>query len=261
MLDSSKILVGLPSGLRNELLEAYEAIARNYVEHRWEPAELNGGKLCEIVFTIISGALTGSMPTKASKPNNFVAACRKLEELPASRGRIGDHSLRILIPRMLPAIYDIRNNRNVGHVGGDVNPNFMDASSVFGMASWILAELVRIFHGISIAEAQDIVDMLVERKHPLIWEVDDIRRVLDTSLSITDQALALLYGRPSWVSVLDLISWVEYSNPSKFRIELLGKLHKARMLEFDQKADRVRLSPLGTKDVEVRILNSARRPF
>jgi hypothetical protein len=37
----------LPATLRDELLSAFNEIVKNYREHRWEPSELNGGKLCE----------------------------------------------------------------------------------------------------------------------------------------------------------------------------------------------------------------------
>ena len=35
----------LPERLREELLGAFKEIVTNFSERRWEPAELNGGKL------------------------------------------------------------------------------------------------------------------------------------------------------------------------------------------------------------------------
>ena len=35
------------------------------------------------------------------------------------------------------------NNRNVGHVGGDVDPNHMDATGVLAQCNWVMGELVR----------------------------------------------------------------------------------------------------------------------
>jgi len=60
-------------------------------------------------------------------------------------------SFQILIPRLLPALYEIRNNRGVGHVGGDVDPNYMDATMVVGAVKWIMGELTRVFHSVSVA--------------------------------------------------------------------------------------------------------------
>ena len=158
MIDSSKVLASVPASLREPLFQSYREIATNFAEHRWEPSELNGGKFCEVVYTIINGVVSGPFPTRPSKPRDMVLACRALESTPAQAGRVGDRSLRVLIPRILPALYEIRNNRGVGHAGGDVDPNFMDATAVFVMASWILAELVRIFHGVSTKEAQETAD-------------------------------------------------------------------------------------------------------
>jgi hypothetical protein len=208
MLDSSKVLVGIPSGLRDPLLQSFHEIGTNFAEHRWEPSELNGGKFCEVVYTIVAGTLQGSYPTKPSKPANMVDACRVLEKTKPNPERVGDRSLRILVPRMLVALYEIRNNRGVGHTGGDVDPNFMDATAVYGMSSWTLAELVRVFHGVSTHEAQETVDVLVERKLTLVWQIGSTRRVQDPKMKKGDQALVLLYSKPAWVAEEDLYHWV-----------------------------------------------------
>src|SRR6266568_5625904 len=113
MLDPPRVLTGIPAGLRDPLLQSYQDIATNFAEHRWEPSELNGGKFCEVVYTIINAVIAGSFPSKPSKPRDMVIACRDLERTPAQSSRVGDRSLRILIPRVLPALYEIRNNRGV----------------------------------------------------------------------------------------------------------------------------------------------------
>ena len=256
MIDTTKILAGLPTEPRDLLLESYKEIGRNFMEHRWEPAELNGGKFSEAAFSIINGSIKGSFPSKPTKPRDMLKACRDLEQLPADAKRVGDRSLRVLIPRMLQGLYEIRNNRNVGHIGGEVDPSFLDATAVYGMSSWILAELVRIFHSVSTKEAQEAVDELVERKHPLIWEVDGIRRVLNPKMSKSDQALLLLYSKPAWVEEKDLCQWVEYSSLSMFRKHILISAHEARLMEHDQNQGRVRFSPLGSADIESRILKT-----
>jgi hypothetical protein len=256
MLDPSKVLAGIPAGLRDPLFHSYQEIVTNFAEHRWEPSELNGGKFCEVVYTIISGILGGSFPSKPSKPKSMLFACQALEKIPGLATRVGDHSLRILIPRVLPVLYDIRSNRGVGHVGGDVDPNFMDASAVYAMASWTLAELVRIFHGITTKEAQETVDALVERKIALVWEVEQIKRVLDPGMNKADQTLVLLYSKPSWVPEQDLFNWVEYSNANDFRKNILRILHKNRLIEYDALQHRARISPLGSKQVEQQILKT-----
>src|SRR5262245_41135931 len=109
MIPPSQALIALPPGLRQPLTDSYSEIARNFAERRWEPDELNGGKFCEVVYTVIDGAIRGTFATTPSKPPRLLDACRALEGTPSVATRVGDRSLRILIPRMLPVLYEIRN--------------------------------------------------------------------------------------------------------------------------------------------------------
>jgi len=256
VIDPSRVLAALPPALREELLDSYQKIMSNYLERRWEPSELNGGKFCEVVYSIIDGAVKGSFPVSAAKPSNMLAACQALEKRSPDPSRVGDRSLRILIPRLLPVLYEVRNNRGVGHVGGDVDPNHMDAEAVQAMASWAMAELVRIFHGVKTEEAQETVDALVERKTPIIWEVRGMRRVLDSKMTAKNQILVLLHHGTGWVSASDLFDWVEYSKASMFRTAVLKPLHKDRLIEYDAQNLRARISPLGSKKVEEELLEA-----
>jgi hypothetical protein len=255
MLDVTNLFHGLPLGLRDPLLKGYVEIARNYAEHRWEPSELNGGKLCEIVYSIVDGATSGAYATSPFKPPRLVDACRAIEQRPSNPALFGDRSLRVLIPRLLPYLYEIRNNRGVGHVGGDVDPNYSDATAVFSCSNWIMAELIRVFHSVPLEQAQSAVDSLVERKHPLVWEIEGIKRVLDPSMPRSDQVLTLLYSSPGWTAESDLRSWVEYKNSTNFRDVVLTPLHKNRMVEHHQAKQCLRITPRGAKDVEDRILS------
>src|SRR5471032_1882998 len=101
---NSAVLAGIPISLRDELLAAFNEIERNFRERRWEPSELNGGKLCEIVYTVLRGFVDGSYPAHASKPANMVDACRALEKADATRF---PRAVRIQIPRVLTALYEV----------------------------------------------------------------------------------------------------------------------------------------------------------
>ena len=100
------------------------------------------------------------------------------------------------IPRVLVGLYDVRNRRGVGHVGGDVNANHMDATFLLHSCQWVMAELVRMFHDTDVGTATAIADALVDRTLPIIWQVGEVRRLLDTALSDRDSVLMLLYNEP-----------------------------------------------------------------
>jgi hypothetical protein len=240
MVSPDQALASLPDGLRKPLLQEFSSIINNYLENRWAPSELSGGRFCEIVYTILEGYAIRNYASSPSKPRNFVDACRRLENHTGI-----PRSFQILIPRLLPALYEIRNNRGVGHVGGDVDPNFMDSTAVVSMASWVMAELVRVLHGVPISEAQQLVDNLVERRLPLVWKSRDVRRVLNPQLSLKDQILLLVASTSTKVPVDHLFQWLDYGDRGYFN-RLLRKLHDNRMIEFDRESQEVELLPPGS---------------
>lgn len=244
MLSHTKALSPLPAGLREPLLQEYRQIVQNYMERKWLPSELSGGRFCEITFTILDGYAKQQFAQVPAKPNNFKDACAQLET------KVGvPRSFQILIPRMLPVLYEIRNNRGVGHVGGDIDPNHMDATAVVGMVNWILAELVRVFHQLTVDEAQKVVDLLVERRISVVWQVGDIKRVLNPSLKLKDQVLLLICSSPTSILADDLFNWTGYRDRAYFG-RLLRNLHKKRMVELAADEKTVEILPPGAKYVE-----------
>jgi hypothetical protein len=243
MVTADNALSSLPDGLRSPLLEEFDQIVRNYLEHRWTSAELFAGRFCEVVYTILDGYGRNSYAAAPQKPRDFVAACRTLE----SHSSV-PRSFQILIPRLLPALYEIRNNRNVGHVGGDVNPDFMDSSFVVSASSWIMAELIRVLHGLDTKEAQRIADDLSERRIPLVWKSGDLRRVLRVGLSLKDQVLLLLASTVTRTPLESLFTWSGYKDMNYFR-RCIRELHSNRLIEFHESAGEVELLPPGAEYV------------
>ena len=244
MTNPAQALQGLPLGLRDPLLQEYRSIVQNFLERRWSPAELSGGLFCEIVYTIVDGYGKKAYASGPTKPADFVSACRRLESVATV-----PRSFQILIPRLLPALYEIRNNRGVGHVGGDVDPNHMDAVAVLSMANWVMAELIRVIHGVSIVDAQALVDAIAERRVPLVWEGKGMKRVLDPTLPLSDQLLLLVASAAAPVASADLLKWSGYSKQAYF-LRLLRRLHAQRLIEFDEVAGTVQILPPGSSHVE-----------
>lgn len=239
----------LPATLRDDLLGAFNEIIKNYREHRWEPSELNGGKLCEATFTIVDGYLDGgNYPARAKKPTRFPQACGALEQKYA---HVADsRSARILIPRVMIGLYDIRNNRGVGHAGAEVDPNHMDATVVVNTSKWLVAELVRLLHALTTAEATDIVESLIEREVSLVWAHEDTKRVLRTGLTWKEQTLVLLLTDTEPASESDLIRWLEHKSVSNYRRSVLKPMHKDRLIDYDEEKRTIRLLPPGIMAAE-----------
>lgn len=242
-VDIKQALSILPTSLCDELVSEFLNIQSSYYSRKWAPTELSGGHFCEIVYSILKGHASGTYPNSASKPRNFLAACQALEN-----ETLLPRSFRILIPRLLPSIYEVRNNRGVGHVGGDVDPNFMDSSLVLSTTSWIISELIRVLHSISLEEAQQIVSKLISHKSPAVWVSADTRRILISNLKLNEQILVLLGSKEESTSFEELVLWIEHSNKGYLK-RVVNGMHKVRLLEFG-KNQQIELLPPGVKKLE-----------
>lgn len=230
-----------PPDLVDALISAYREIEENYVLKKWKASELDAGHFVEASRRIIEDQLTGKhTPISKQLPIFNDSVLQSYESAP------GDESFRILIPRTLKSIYNIRNKRGVGHIAG-VSPNQMDSTYILYTVKWVLAELVRLASGLSVSETQELVDEIVTRKMELIWKADDIIRILDSSLRARDQILVLLYDQSPRQDE-ELRSIIEYSNKSMF-VSILKELHKARLLEYRPDGKCV-ISPKGVMEVE-----------
>jgi hypothetical protein len=117
------------------------------------------------------------------------------------------------------------------------DPSRMDAEIATASASFLLAELVRLFHpgNLTADDAQNLADGLVRRKIPLVTSVFSVKRVLNPKLEYSDKVLLLLndsYPKP--VSVSDLFTWVEHKNITDFKRKVLQKLHDSKHIEYSE---------------------------
>ncbi len=163
------------------------------------------------------------MPFGKSLPNFNDQAIKHYEQ------QAGHESFRMLLPRTLKAVYNVRNKRGVAHIS-DVNPNEMDASFILSSVKWVLAELVRLKSGLSISQTQDLLDAIIERHCPLIWKESGIVAFLRPKMKAKDQILVLLYDC-SPIRDTELQRIIEYKNTSEFKKMLKG-LHKAKNIYY-----------------------------
>jgi hypothetical protein len=238
----------LPLELVDALLLSYEEIKQSFYLGKHEPSELNGGKFVEACFRILQYETNAGNYTPVGAPiRNLIGKLRDFEQIPTASAT---DSFRIHIPRTLLAMYNIRNKRGVGHLGGDVNPNRADASLLVACADWVMAELFRIYYQCSLEEAQMVVDALVQRRLSLIHELEDIKRVLLPNLYYRDQTLLLLASEfPDEVPEADLLIWIEPKDKSDYRRRILRTLHSERMIEYEE-PNWCKILPPGLRYVE-----------
>jgi len=250
-------LAKIPAQFRQHIIESYLEIKKRFGEALFDSSfdspGLSSGKFAESVFRFLQEHLTGTHIPFGQHIQNFPGEARKVIEVAASAG---PESLRIIIPRALVFLYTLRGKRGIGHVGGDVEANEIDAATIVRVADWIVCELIRVFHNLSLEEAQSIVDTLSSRNFPDIWEVGGKKRVLKLGLDYKQKVLLLAYTNvQGGVLVEDLFKWAEHSNLSEFKRSILKPLHQKRLIEYDRETECVFLSPTAVKEVEENLLS------
>lgn len=243
-------LKGLPEGLRNPLIKEYSDALEAGRSAKWETVGLKAGKLCEIICTILEGHTTGKFNSKPSKPKNMQAACQAF----ANAGSSFPRSVRLQMPRVIAAVYELRNNRDVGHVGGDVDPNKSDGEFFLRSIKWLMAELVRVFHSVDVDEAAEIVGSVSAKTHSSIWTKGDKTRVLDTSLSARQKVLLVLYHADGEMTESSVRRAVEYQHPTNFRNKVLKPMHKDKLIDYETKNQSIEILPPGILEVESSVL-------
>jgi len=245
-------LSSIPAILRKRLIKNYSTLKNQALEGQHDTIGHQAGKLSEVLLRILQHILTGTFVPLSLNLSNFKGECEKVEQTPKTAGPEG---LRLLMPRAMVFMYTLRNKRDFGHAGGEVDANEIDAFTAMRMADWCLCELIRVCHQVPLEDAQLLCDAIAERKLPVIWNVLGKKRVLDTSLSYRDQTLLLLYSEiEAGVPTEDLFEWTEHSHRTNYRRDILAKLHKARLIEWDKEVEMAIISPSGIKEVEDSLL-------
>jgi hypothetical protein len=236
----------IPVGLRDPLIEEFEQALDEYRAADWEKVGLKAGKFCEIAYCICAGHATGAYATSPSKPSNFPQACRDLEQHNGTKGR----SLCMQVPKVLVALYELRNNRAIGHVSAEIGPNHMDAEFFLRGMKWVMSEFVRNYSQLPLADSHAVVEAVTARTFHIVWSSGNVRRVLEPAKTSGEKVLILLYAESKPVAVSQLQAWVEYRNGTDFKRKVLKNLHKKALVHFDEKASTVQILPTGQAYVE-----------
>lgn len=252
-------LANVSPKFRVRIILTYLEIKKRYnqaaFDNSFDTSGLSAGKFCEAVLRFLQEELTGSHTPFNKQIQNFADEARKIIQLNATTG---PESLRTIVPRALVFLYTLRGKRGIGHIGGDVDANSIDAATIVRVTDWIICELIRVYHKLPIEEAQDIVDTLSSRNIPDIWEIGGKKRILRNDLDFKQKVLLLTYSEiQNGVMVEDLFNWTEYSSLAMFKKSVLLPLHQSRLIEYDRETEFIFLSPLGIQKVEEQILKKS----
>lgn len=224
----SALSIQFPKDVLAALLDEYQLIKQQFFLRKFQPTELNAARFSECILRLIEFLDTGSYTALGKQLDTQKIINR------ASNNTGLQEGIRFFIPQLTRVLLDIRNKRNVAHVGGEVDPNYSDSLFVSHSVDWILVELIRNYHANSIDEARKIVASITEIKIPVIVEIDDFIRVQNTTLKADQKTLLVLYHKqPDKVSDADLMRWVRYTNTSRYRTKILKSLDDEVLIHYE----------------------------
>ncbi len=208
---------------------------------KWKLAGVAAGHFVEAVRRFIEFKASGTYTPISKSLSGFTTqSLAKFESLQL------DDSYRFHIPRALFALYGMRNKKGYGHLSLEL-ANKVDVEFMASVCRWVLAEIIRINSGASIEDTDRLVSQLTERRTPLIWVTETSHRVLETSLSLKDTSLLLLYHKRT-MNLDELLHATEAK--SGYLKRTLRKLHADRMIELNEETLICRISPLGSTTAE-----------
>lgn len=182
------VIRGIPSDLNEKLIEEYLDIKKRFSMNDWGPGQLKGGRFAEVLLRIFQHLLGETVtPFDTDVPAN-----EKTRILNATQQHATvDTHVRQKAVALTRLFLDFRNNRDVAHLGG-FDANSMDTLFVMTGATWVLCELIRVYGGYQMAEAQKIVDGLSVRDYPVIVERNGEIFLARHNLTARQEILVLL---------------------------------------------------------------------
>ncbi len=239
-LRSSFTASGLPEELATAVLREYEEVKSRYFRRDYKTGSTYAGRFCEAVARILEFKATGNYTPVDAK----IKVEDVLNRLDKHGATLGD-ALRLHVIRIVRFVYGVRNSRDAGHLNDGIDSHFQDATVIVANLDWVLAELVRVWHNVTAAEATALITGIVTKQMPMI-EVLDGLPLPTKKLAHMDHVLVILY----WLNA-ESVTKATLTAHLPGNIRLKRELDKAEPLMLVHvRDDRVFLRDAGRKYVE-----------
>jgi hypothetical protein len=219
------------------LVRYFKKASEHFQRREWEDATAKAGKLVEAVLKALHSCAFG-VPAPSGKLFKADAVMNALSAAPKGTA---DDAVRILIPRACRFVYDIASNRGGRHDPDEIDANEMDATAEMSNCAWIVAEMIRFSQQgvVDLVEARRMVASLVEKKFPLVEEVEGRIYFHKRGKTAPDVALvALTYRYPGRIPKAGLVDIVRRNGFSRHN----ARVAVSRVMRYvDENAQGLRL--------------------
>lgn len=235
--------------LARAAVESYVEMQQRFIAGDWQPAELDGGRLCEAVsravYQLDNGTVTHSqLPAEIKK--------KLLDEDNVVRPHNLSPKDRQHIARAIDLVYKFRSDRGAVHISPTYTANYMDSMLVLHAGKWILAEFLRLAWKKDLETVAAVIAQLVQLEHSLIHELDGKPMVLATGISAPEEILLLLFHAPE--NRLTRAELREHARQRPQNVNVaVSRLIKEKVIRPTEDGE-VALTPLGQKRVTEQVL-------
>jgi hypothetical protein len=236
-------LSSVPAEIVNIIEREYIDLESRFSRRDWSPGELNGARFAEAIFRYLEWKDAG-LYTPIGTPINRQEITNRV-----SRNVNIPDGLRFHALSCAGILLDIRNKRDVAHLGTVINVYEMDSRLVLGLAKWVLSEIVRVESRLDPSVIQAMIDKLSAKNVSLIDEIDGDKIFIGTHLDFDSRVLITLYNSyPEAIDIKILRQIVRYSHSTKFRDNVVSNLSKDGRLHL--KGEKVFITSKGVAWVE-----------
>lgn len=142
------------------LLETYRKMVAERRKGGVEECLTQAGKFVEHTLRAVEHIRTGVVVPEIKYPAETIKSIEKDKTLP--------ESLRILVPKVAHSmVYELRSKRGAVHVK-EIDPREIDAALCVQAASWVIAELLRLYHADAEEAVAEAMAALMRVEMPLI---------------------------------------------------------------------------------------------
>ena len=150
--------------IANDLVEAYEELVSAHRSGNLEVALTKAGRFVENTLRAIEYIRTAVVLIEIKSVQGTIRQIENDTALP--------DSLRLLIPRVVfGMMYDLRSKRDAVHVN-EIDPRHIDAFLCVSAASWVVGELLRLYHSSDEAAVAHCMLALSRTSIPYIESID-----------------------------------------------------------------------------------------
>lgn len=206
-------LPNVPPAIAVALEKEFAHIQQRFSRRDWGPSTLNGGRFAEALFRYLEWKGSGGPYTPIGQQldrSSIASRVRRNAKIP--------QGVRFHVLSCAELLMDIRNRRDVAHLGPTLDVNEMDSRLVLRLASWALSEIIREEAQLPHSSIQNVIDRLSSKQVSLVEEIDGDLVVVATNLPAKDRALVALYHcYPNSMDIDSLRRATQYKNQTRFR--------------------------------------------